>query len=1474
MILGIFPALSLNVAAYQQNTELLSNPGFESSDLSMWTLAGCALTRDSSTFNSGSYSAKVTNRAFQSASPQQDITQQLMACGQGLYTYSANIKLLAGQAACTMYVVISIESTQGTKKWYTPALKTITSDAFTQSIDSNRSITWQGTLTRALIYVQNGSTYTTDYPGIYLDDYSLVKNSAIVPEPTAVPYIPTTQTTDQRGTGAPSVGVIRWDAWLPSTQGTFGTNDVSTNMGAQAARTLGPNKYHYRLPYFALSNGDNSVDFPAYTQAQMDSEIRYAAYAGIDYWAYGWYPIGSGMDTARNLHVSSALRDKVKMSAILGVSTFGEAEQEQLIGYFKESFYIKVQDGRPLLFFYTNTNALATIISIQQDCLAAGIPLPYCVSMEGAATGMDAVSAYSATGTNGASFSSLAQSAEAKWDTQKNAGSKVVPLVSTGWDARPIYDNPVTWTTATANSWVQTPTTNEISAHLQDSINWTKNNTSTTMANTVLMYAWNEHDEGGWLCPTAKVDASGNVLTSSGQNLVNTDRIDALHNLLRPVSIPTINPWGTAEPTPLPVPTTSAINFTIADVNGNCGQKIDVKVDISENSNISAGTLVLNFDNTKLEYIVATAGSSMGGLSDINTTDSKITMAYINMDGLKNGGTILDAQFKIKSNIPDATIPISFEVPELIDSQAISLPFNITAGNINIKNFMLGDLNNNFVITSSDALMALQLASGHLSPTDYTSVSADVNKDGNTTALDALQILQFASGKINSFDTNPQPIGIPAVKWTVTELAFNSSYSDNTSIITGTQSDFESTSIPTGWSAFGDGSLSVSSTVAHSGTKSFCLASRTQAWSSPTFNIYSTLKNAGVGSYNISFWIYADAMATNPQSGRMIVRGGSSADANSFIVNNGGAYYGSLSAGNSTALNTWTKYSATLNVTQTDIARASGTFNLMIDSFPAAANQKIYLDDFAISKIHYTSPFNDVQMDATFTSPDGSTLVMPAFWDGGTTWKVRFAPTVTGNWTYNTTCSDTTNTGLNNQSGLITCYSYAGSLDIFKHGFIKASQDNRYFTYADGTPFFYLGDTHWSLPMEPIDSSVVSGIPSQFKYIIDKRVDQGFTVIQSEPIGTMYNLGDGFTQADIAGFQDLDRRFQYIASKGLVHANAELFFASELGANGYKYSDAYLEKLCRYWAARYSAYPVMWTTAQEVDNDFYHGRLDENGNDMNPYYDATTNPWKKVAAWVHQYDPYSQPLSAHQEYASMDPNSGANATKSSFKNVPGDNWYAVQWSPAKNSQLDFSIPEDFWNSEVRKPTVNYEGSYDHLWTLEFGARQQGWTAYLNGMYGQGYGAEDIWLYNSTYNTDVPTTNNGVTVTVEDKAVKWYDSINFPAAYELGYMHNFFNAIEWWNLTPRFDDSAWFNNNGSFYSIASKNNSLYVAYFYNATQNTGTIKGLANVAYTTQWYNPITGVYSAAATIKISNGRYFIGNKPDNNDWVLIMKKCG
>lgn len=501
----------------------------------------------------------------------------------------------------------------------------------------------------------------------------------------------------------------------------------------------------------------------------------------------------------------------------------------------------------------------------------------------------------------------------------------------------------------------------------------------------------------------------------------------------------------------------------------------------------------------------------------------------------------------------------------------------------------------------------------------------------------------------------------------------------------------------------------------------------------------------------------------------------------------------------------------------------------------------------------YEDCFNDVDVDVVFKHEEGEEYLMPAFWHGDSTWTVRFAPPILGIWTYNSVCTDISDTGLHDISGEFKCIEYEGEHLIYKKGFVKTETGKRHFVYDDGTPFFYLSDAQMNFAVPHIDN---------FKTIIDKRVEQGFTALATEPLGVNYNLSNGLTEYDMNGFKRLDERFQYTAEKGLVHANSQFFFVSELGYNGHLFSDEYLEKLSRYWVARYGAYPVLWTTAQECDDDYKFPPWSDHN-----YYDRDTNPWKKVASYIHKYDPYNHPLTAHMEHSAFTTASG-----SSFREIEGHDWWGIQWSPVKNGQMGFNVARDFWDNGQDKVSILYEGKFDYLWTNHFGCRVQAWSAFLLGLYGYGYGAIDIWLYKSTYDMDTESVDGNIVITPEMKATKWDVALEFETGYQMGYMKEFFIRSQWWNLVPRFGDSNWFEGGGSYYALASKDNEIYVAYFYNPDLRTGRVKNLENTSYTVEWYDPRLGYSADSEIVQISNGMYEIGDKPDENDWVLLMRK--
>lgn len=542
----------------------------------------------------------------------------------------------------------------------------------------------------------------------------------------------------------------------------------------------------------------------------------------------------------------------------------------------------------------------------------------------------------------------------------------------------------------------------------------------------------------------------------------------------------------------------------------------------------------------------------------------------------------------------------------------------------------------------------------------------------------------------------------------------------------------------------------------------------------------------------------------------------------------------------------------------------------------------------------YADPFNDVDIDLVLVG-GGLKYTIPGFWDGENIWKVRFVCPSEGVWFYKTVCTDAENTGLDGRTGRVNCTEYDGELEIYRHGFLSAGSGKKYLTYDDGTPFFYLGDTHWDLGLET---------QAMVETITAKRVEQGFTVWQSEPRGAAFNLTDGVTREDIDGFAAFDEKFKTIADAGLVHTNAQFFFPSDMqnlinNYGGFKNGEVcesvkvYLEKLSRLWAARYSAFPVIWTLGQEADNDFYA--------DGSEWLEWTpeNNPYKLVAEYIAKYDAYSQPLTAHQENVSCTAAYGngngldekltvyKNSAPSAFRNVEAHRLYAAQWSPALTDKSDCSAEKDYWYNSQGKPVINYEGRYCYLWTKNFGSRMQGWAAYLSGMYGYGWGAHDTWSYLNTYDEENDSSDGVDTVTSAEKInATWEDALEYPSSYQMGYMKRFFEGLKWWELIPRFDNCLYFDRTAGVYAYAASNadNSEMVIYFYNFADEsigakpnsnifsaslTGRIGSLEPSAeYGCKWFDPSTGEFSQESRFTSTPfGTYSIGKRVFNGETV-------
>lgn len=674
----------------------------------------------------------------------------------------------------------------------------------------------------------------------------------------------------------------------------------------------------------------------------------------------------------------------------------------------------------------------------------------------------------------------------------------------------------------------------------------------------------------------------------------------------------------------------------------------------------------------------------------------------------------------------------------------------------------------------------------------------------------------------------------------------------------------------------------------------------------------------------------------------------------------------------------WYEASISLGIEKSDIGQG-GRWRFCLHNIYETVTE-IYIDDFSVvektyedifqsvdsaetwvaneivlvSDEWYSDAYNDVDVDLELTNGN-VTYIVPGFWDGGKVWRVRFVCTEPGEWTYRTICTDPENAGLHNITNTLICTEYSGDLDVYKHGFVTTSYNKKYFTYADGTPFLYLGDTHWGFNGETLE---------MIEENLEVRAAQGYNVYQTEPLSVKFNLTNGVSTADISGLRQFDEKFKLIADAGFTHANAQFFFSSQMltfvnnfggfsdtvvgtvthnsktntetGTKDHPLYDlsneakAALEKLSRYWVARYSAYPVMWTMAQEIDNDYFWQNANGQGHLEWAY---VNNPFRYVAEYVGKYDPYKHPLSAHMEHSGFSANntvadSGDPMTSSAFNDIKAHNWYAAQWKSTYNGKEVENIAkigQNFWDSS--KISINYEGKYWMLATKDFGARAQGWGSLLSGMFGHGWGGQDAWFYLDDYGEDAIGYYGSSSDYLDKLAVEeiiattWSDSLYSDSAAQMGYMKTFFEETveDWWNLIPRFEDKNYLTRESknvvvdkqyivfdktetiTAYAIVASNadNTEIVTYFYNYTDSTiaensntkilteyktsnihdgglltGTFGNLtAGATYNYKWFNPETGEFTSSGTFTAdSNGKWAAGSKA-TCDMVLYISKA-
>ena len=512
-----------------------------------------------------------------------------------------------------------------------------------------------------------------------------------------------------------------------------------------------------------------------------------------------------------------------------------------------------------------------------------------------------------------------------------------------------------------------------------------------------------------------------------------------------------------------------------------------------------------------------------------------------------------------------------------------------------------------------------------------------------------------------------------------------------------------------------------------------------------------------------------------------------------------------------------------------------------------------------ISEKGYADPFNEVTLDVAVTDPDGETCRVPAFWAGERTWRVRFAAAKPGTYRWRSVCSGASDAGLHGREGTVEARAYAGDHPLFRHGPLRVNGSRRYLEHADGTPFFWLGDTWWM--------GLCSRLrwPGDFQRLAADRVQKGFSVIQVvagpypdmdsfDPRGVNeagFPWEEGYTRINPAYYDMADLRIQHLVDKGLTPCI--------LGCWGYYLLKMGAEKMVQHWrylVARYGAYPVVWCLAGEGSMPYYLSGEKEADRE------ALRAGWTDVARYVREIDPCGRPLTIH-------PSRSARATVTDASVLDID---MLQTGHGDRRSIPNTLRavQGAYEETPTLPVINGEVCYEGIGEAcrQEVQRFMFWTCMLSGAAGHTYGANGIWQVNTREAPYGPSPHGrswGDT--------PWEEAHRLPGSAQVGIGKRFLERYAWWRFEPH---PEWVDGHATPENVYAPYaggipGEVRVIFLPSGVWGV-TVKGLSGV-HRAFLVSPVDGrEYEMGAVTPDGNGDWKLSiPSPIFQDWVLVLE---
>ncbi len=436
------------------------------------------------------------------------------------------------------------------------------------------------------------------------------------------------------------------------------------------------------------------------------------------------------------------------------------------------------------------------------------------------------------------------------------------------------------------------------------------------------------------------------------------------------------------------------------------------------------------------------------------------------------------------------------------------------------------------------------------------------------------------------------------------------------------------------------------------------------------------------------------------------------------------------------------------------------------------------------------------ELKGEFTGPEGETIVIPGFYDGDNTWRIRFSPTRVGVWKYDILSDDIAYGKMN---GEIQCIENENKK---VHGRLGVNPDYpHHFKYEDGISHFMLAyecDWLWALDLgkhqgsetqEFIDSIKEYGFNNIVMnvYAHDTTWAKGRTCDKDYGPPALYAWKGSNDYPDQSRFNsqffsNYDRVVTILLNEGITaHILLKVYNKAVKWPEKYSIED---DLYFKYIVARYQAFPnIIWDYSKEA------------------YYEADKDYINSRIEIIKEYDAYKHLITLHDDRVLLD---NCNYNKNlDFLTAQQHNdfYYSILYERQKRKWPVFNSEFGYEWGPLQKPLT---------WAAQNAEEFVG-RAYEVVMAG-GYPG---YYYDYTA----------------------WDIIDFsviPKGYSyFKILYDFFTSIEWWKLEPHPEVCCW---HGRCLADIGREYVFYIDAYKNALFN----MSFLDKPYTAQWINTYTG----------------------------------